>query len=759
MLPYKNAKNSPARRVEDLLARMTVAEKIGQLCKLDGFESYRRSGNRFEITEKFQDTFATCPIGSMYGLLRADWWTRRDWASGVPPERMREVGGMFQRHVLEHSRLGIPLYLAEEAGHGLMALGMTVFPTGLGLGSCWDDDLLEQIGAAIGAEARSAGIAAVYAPLLDVIRDPRWSRAEENFSEDPLLTARAGAALIRGIVRHGIVATLKHFAGHGSPEGGHNSFTSHLGPVELRNCQLRPFRAAIRAGARSVMSAYSDVDGEPATGSYRLLTEILRDELGFDGFVVSDRGAIMRLVSNRLAGDQAEASARAIRSGCDVDEGFLELHRDGLLEALARGLIREDDLDRAAGRLLKVKFEIGLFEHPYPPETVAIAEVTRANRPLTLTAALKSMTLLKNNGILPLRHIRKLALIGPNADHVMNQLGDYTAPQRADDVVTLRDALAERAAAGQFELAYAPGCRIRHDDDSGFAAAERAARDCDAIVLVLGGASTMYGNAVTRSETGAAVIAEILDDAVCDKESGEGTDRGTLHFLGAQTALFRRLRQLGKPLIAVLIQGRPLWSDEVMEQADAVLLAWYPGMAGGEAIARCLFGEYNPAGRLPLSIPRHPGQIPVFYNTMNPRPEYLDLPGAPALEFGFGLSYTTFAYEDLRVADGVISVRVANTGTVAGEEVVQFYLTDLVASIQRPWKELCGYQRIFLAPGESRRVSCPLTAEQLGFYDSNGQWRCEAGEFRIYAGGSLRHAVETVWHWQPEGKEAGDEWD
>ena len=746
MYPYQNPALHVNDRIHDLLARMSVPEKIGQLVKLDGFRSYTRQGEDYVLSGEFLDKIKKYPIGSLYGLIRADWWTEKDWNNGVPAEQMAKVQSLFQSTVMESSRWGIPLYVAEEAPHGLMALGATVFPTGLGLGSTWDKDLLLRIGRVIGTEARAAGVQTVYGPILDLARDPRWSRVEENYSEDPYLTSVFGVQMVKGITSARTVSTLKHFLAHGSPEGGHNSYPAHLGPIELYNGHLRPFRDAIKAGAKSIMSAYSTVDQEPSSGSYHLLTKILRDELHFDGFVVSDRGAICLLESQRLASDNAEACALALKAGCDVDEGNFDYVTDGLEKALVRGLITIQDLDVAVGRMLKVKFDIGLFETPFPTRNPAEILGCPAHHVVAHEASRKSLVLLKNNGILPLTNLRSLAVIGPNADNMMNQLGDYTAPQKRHEVYTVLDGLRQLSGTRGISIHYAPGCKVRHLDQSGFAGALAGAEKADAVVLVLGGSSTKYGTTMRRTDTGAAEVPAILGANDWDKESGEGTDRATLTQSGVQLELFRELCKTGKPVIVVLIQGRPLEVNEYMDQAAAVLMAWYPGMFGGLAVAEALLGDYNPGGRLPVSVPRHPGQLPVFYNhtTWNcARADYVDMSGAPRLLFGYGLSYTTFAYSGLTIDGRTVSVTVHNTGARDGDEVVQCYLTDLKAMIVRPVIELAAFERIHLRAGETARVSLELGDEVLGYYDATLQFRVESGVFRIRVGGSLESALEA----------------
>ncbi len=745
MLPYQDIQKSPEERTADLLARMTVEEKIGQLVKMDGFRSYIRQGDEFCFTERFSNFSEKWIPGTMSVLLRADWWTQINWNNGVTPDNMRKAVQTFQKFVYENSRLHIPLYIMEEASHGMMALGSTVFPTGIGLGAMWDPGLMKQIGHVVGRECAAAGVQATHGPVLDVIRDIRWSRCEENYAEDPELTALYVESYLAGLQAEGIVPTLKHFCGHGSPEGGHNHGPAHAGPVEMFNGQLRPFRRGIAAGARSVMSSYNAVDGEAVTGSHYYLTEVLREQMGFDGFVVSDRGAIPRLVYQRICRTPAEAAAIALKAGCDVDNGGWEKQAKNLTDALKQGLISEADLDLAVGRVLKLKFQLGLFENPYPGSDPVKVLHSADNRQIALTASRKCLTLLKNNGVLPLKNVRKVAVIGPNADNVMNQLGDYTAPQLEGSVSTVLSGMRELAQQENVEILYAHGCSIRKHDRSGFAEALQAAEQADVIVFVPGGSSTKYGSGTKRTATGAAV-AEILSPEESEKESGEGTDRATLHFSGVQLELFDLLCKTGKPVIAVPILGRPLIMTELLEHAAAVLLAWYPGEAGGTAVAETLFGKYNPAGRLPVSLPRSEGQLPLYYNTLEERPDYVDLTAAPLLPFGFGLSYTTFSYSDLMWDGKTLSVDVTNTGNEDGEEVVQFYLTAMNSPIQRPYLELAGFQRIFITKGETLRVECTPSRDALGYYDRHGIFHGPSGEFTFHAGGNSRDRISITSH-------------
>ena len=752
---------SPAERAEALLAKMSAEEKIGQLCKLDGFKSYEVKDGKPEINQTFKDKFAEVQIGCMYGLLRADWWTGKTWSNGLPPELMAEGVNLFQRYVTENTRWHIPLMIAEEAPHGFMALGGTVFPTGLGMGATWNAELIRQAGEAIGAEGASTGINTVYGPILDISHDPRWSRTEEDFSEDPTLTSALGVAYVQGMQggeppKQGkVFATLKHFAGHGDPEGGHNSAPSHLGPIELRNVALRPFEACVKAGARSLMCAYNTIDGLPCAGNRKLLTGILRDEWSFDGFVVSDRGAIPLLKWHRFATDEAEASARALKAGVDTDEGCIDFHSKGLREALQRGLIGMEDLDRAVKRVLTMKFRLGLFEDPYLKNGKAVEIVgCGKHRKIALEAARQAMTLLSNkDNALPLKGAKRIAVIGPNADTPMNQLGDYTAPQRREDIITTLDGMKELGAKHGAEIVYAKGCKVRSMRRDLFDEAIKAASEADTVVLVLGGSSAPDSE-TGFLENGAARGKEVSENSEFDKESGEGYDRGKLRFGGLQLELMREIKKLGKRLISVLIMGRPLIVDEVIVASDAVLLAWYPGMQGGRAIAEAVFGELNPAGRLPISFPCDEAQLPVYYYAQQPRDkfaDYIDLSGKPSLLFGFGLSYTKFEYSNLKLekssikadAKAVAKVTLKNIGELDGDEVVQLYLTAKRASVARPFRALKAFKRVSLKAGESKEIVFELGSQELGVYNEDLKWVVEPGPYVIAVGGGLESLTEA----------------
>lgn len=750
---------SPTERANALLLKLDLREKIGQLSRSLGFKGYVRSGTDLSLSEDFRRDFAALPVGIFYGVLRADWWSGRNWDNGLTPRLMAEGVNLFQKLAVESSPWRIPAIFVEETPHGMACLGATVFPTGIGLGATWNPKLIKQAAAVIGDECAAAGIQGVYGPVVDIARDPRWSRVEEDFSEDPFLASALGVAYVEGLQGAPFplpgrpFATLKHFAAHGDPEGGHNHGDAHLGMIELRNVQARPFQACVKAGARSVMSAYNTIDGIPCHAHRVLMTDMLRDEWGFEGVVVADGGGVRLLMNRRFGMDAAEVSAKALKAGLDTGScGDRDFHAQGLREALERGLITMEDLDQAVRRMLVLKFRLGLFENPYLKTGVA-AEVlgSRESRDIALNAARQSLTLLSNpKDLLPFEGVRSIAVIGPNADTPMNQLGDYSAPQRREDVVTVLDGMRALGAERDVEIHYARGCKVRSLRRDDFEAALDAARQADAVVLVLGGSSSPNGD-VEFHDNGAARIREVKEDAEFEKDSGEGYDRARLRLGGLQLELLQSLRALGKPLTTVLVMGRPMLVNEVLDQSDAVLLAWYPGMMGGQAIAEALFGDINPGGKLPISFPRHEGQLPVYYNTHWQRSDYIDMEGSPRLSFGFGLSYTRFAYSGLRLdkeqmrpdETATVTVEVENAGERAGDEVVQLYLTDRAASVVRPWRELCGFQRVHLQPGERQTVEFTLGPAELGLYNEALDFVVEPGAFTVAVGGSLDIALKT----------------
>lgn len=740
------------KKVKELLAKLTLREKIGQLVQINGHEMYIKEDGKLSLTPEAKQVMEKYGLGAVWGLFRADWWTGRNYENGLTPDLAEQAVRLFQDYQLEHAPTPIPLLFAEEGAHGLMALDATVFPTGLGQASTWNRALIREMADAIREECRAVGVQIQYGPILDIAQDPRWSRVEEGYGEDPYLTGELGAAFVKGVQGEtwdpatGIISTLKHFAGHGAPEGGHNSATSHMGERELRDIHLPAFRKCVEAGALSLMSSYNDIDGVPCSGSRWLLTDVLRGEWGFEGFVVSDSGSVIGLRNaHSVAEDEAQASAIALEAGVDLELTGEPVYLEGLQKAIEQGLIDEAVIDQAVYRLLYRKFEMGLFENPYSPGSAPQVLGCEKHRDIARRIAEQSVTLLSNkDGVLPLKDVRSLAVIGPNADTAANQLGDYTAPQKREAVVTVLDGI-RRWAGDRVTVNYAKGCRVRSMDDSGFGEAVAAAEKSDAVVLVLGGSSAPDAD-TGFLDNGAARVQEVKESSEFDKDSGEGYDRASLRLAGRQMELLRTLKSTGKKIIVVLIQGRPLILNEVTELADAVLLAWFPGWEGGTAVAEAIAGEINPSGKLPVSIPMSEGQLPVYYNGKRLRNNYVDCSPLPQFPFGYGLSYTTFAYSDLSVravrtgcADPCfeVEVTVQNTGGVRGDEVVELYVTDLHASVVRPHMELKGFERVTLEPGESKRITLPLTRESFAFYNAQLREVVEPGRFRIGVGGSL----------------------
>jgi beta-glucosidase len=743
---YRDARLPVEERVADLLSRMTLEEKTGQLLHLLGWEMYTKTGGGPTVSARFERAVKERHVGALWGLLRADPWTQRTLATGLWPKESAEAVNALQRYAIENSRLGIPLLLAEECPHGHMAIGATVFPTSIGQAATWDPALIGRMAQAVAAETRATGATIGYGPVLDLAREPRWSRVEEGYGEDPVLASRMGEAVVRGFQGatlaspDAILSTLKHFAAHGIPEGGHNSAAAHVGPRELETMHLAAFRAAIRAGAGSLMSSYNEIDGIPCSANKALLTGLLRKQWGFRGFVVSDLGAIPALAgAQHVAAGLKEAAALSLAAGVDSDLGGDAYAT--LPAAVRAGLVSEAALDEAVRRVLRAKFALGLFENPYAdPARAAHVTGSKEYQELARQVARESIILLKNAaGALPLRmDLASLAVIGPNADSVYNQLGDYTAPQPAGKVVTVLEGIRNKVGAHTL-IRYAKGCGIRDTSEAGFAEALDAVRQSDVAVVVLGGSSAR-DFATHFEQTGAARPSD-----GSDMESGEGFDRATLDLAGVQMKLLERIAAAGKPLVLVLIKGRPLLLNWPAAHVPAILDAWYPGEQGGNAIADVLFGDYNPAGRLAISVPKAVGQLPVFYNTASePRSKYIDLDAAPLYPFGYGLSYTRFAYDHLRVevaepAAGArvsVSLDVTNTGERAGDEVVQLYLRDLVASVTTPVKALKAFRRITLKPGEKQSVRFELTAADLAVLNPEMRWVVEPGWFEAQAGAS-----------------------
>lgn len=751
---------SIAKRVSDLLGQMTVDEKLAQLGAYWMYD--------LQTKGKLDPWQAETKLQHGIGQI-----TRVAGASTLDPLSAVRTANLLQRFLLEKTRLGIPAIIHEECCSGAMVLGGTTYPQMIGLASTFQPELAEQMTTAIRRQLLAIGAKQGLAPVLDVSRDPRWGRVEETFGEDPTLVSHFGMAYIRGLqgdhLAEGVMATGKHFVGHSLSQGGLNCAPVHLGQHELWDVFLAPFQAAIRdAGLASIMNAYPELDGEVVAASRRILTGLLREKLGFDGLVVSDYDAVVMIHNyHYVAADKAAAAALALNAGIDVELPSVDCYGSPLKAALEAGEISLDLVDMAVRRHLQKKFEIGLFDNSYVDEG-RVFEVfeTSAQRAQARELAQKSMVLLKNDGLLPLKNtIGTIAVIGPNADDGRNQLGDYSyasvvehmqrTPPEQSSFVTLDDATLEEHAVKVFttlrgirgavssatKILYARGCDNLDGSLDGFDEAVRVAEQADVVVLVLGDRSGMI--------------------PACT--SGETRDSADLRLPGVQEELARAVLATGKPLAVVLVNGRPFAIPWLDERANAILEAWLPGEEGGAAIADILFGAVNPGGKLPITFPRHVGQLPIFYNRKpsaghsNWHVDYVSEKVAPLYAFGHGLSYTAFEYSALSIGQAqategeslTVSLKISNSGQVTGDEVVQLYIRDEFASMPRPVKELKGYLRLTLQPGETRQVTFQLPVNQLAFYDEDLNLVLEPGKIDIMVGSSsedirLRGAFEIT---------------
>lgn len=744
VLTYQNPNLSIDIRLADLLSRMTLEEKVGQLLCPLGWEMYEIHGSKVYPSGKFKQLIKERNAGMLWATYRADPWTKKTLANGLNPELAAKAGNALQKYVMENTRLGIPMFLAEEAPHGHMAIGATVFPTGIGMAATWSPELVKEVGQVIAKEIRSQGGHISYGPVLDLTRDPRWSRVEETFGEDPVLSGILGASMVDGLgggnlsQKYATIATLKHFLAYAVPEGGQNGNYASVGIRDLHQNFLPPFRKAIDSGALSVMTSYNSIDGIPCTSNHYLLTQLLRNEWKFRGFVVSDLYSIEGIhESHFVALTKENAAIQSVTAGVDVDLGGDAY--TNLCHAVQSGQMDKAVIDTAVCRVLRMKFEMGLFEHPYVDPKIAAKTVRRKEHiELARKIAQSSITLLKNeNSILPLsKTINKVAVIGPNADNRYNMLGDYTAPQEDSNVKTVLDGIITKLSPSRVE--YVRGCAIRDTTVNEIEQAIEAARRSEVVIVVVGGSSARDFK-TSYKETGAAVAEE---GSVSDMECGEGFDRASLSLLGRQQELLESLQKTGKPLIVVYIEGRPLEKNWASEYADALLTAYYPGQEGGNAIADVLFGDYNPSGRLPISVPRSVGQIPVYYNKKAPRNhDYVEMSSSPLYSFGYGMSYTTFEYSALQVVQKSarcfeVSFKVKNTGKYDGEEVSQLYMRDEYASVVQPMKQLKHFERFYLSKGEEKLIVFTLAEEDLSIINQALEQIVESGTFQVMIGSS-----------------------
>ncbi|MBR3572061.1 MAG: alpha-L-fucosidase [Bacteroidales bacterium] len=738
---YENPTQSIEMRVEDLLQQMTLEEKVGQLAMTMGWSYYEREGQNFRLTDKFEQDMGQRLIGGSWAVMRADPWTQKTLDNGLNPSMALEVSNAMQRWVREHTRLGIPLFLAEECPHGHMAIGTTVIPTALGRASSFNKQLENDLGEAVAKQTALQGANVAFGPVLDISRDPRWSRMEEGYGEDPVLAAQMGGAYARGLVSGGTLPVMKHLSAYGVSEGGHNGASSHVGTRELLSQLSLPFRQGPEVGG--VMTAYNDIDGVPCSANEWLIKNILRGAWHFDGVVVSDLYAINGLVSSRMAADYKEAAAQALKAGVDIDLGA-SCYSQPLVQALKEGLVSEKELDEAVRHVLMYKFKLGLFDKSYADFKPSDNEKFKTDFTfdvLNRQAATESVVLLRNDESIPVlplsKDVKRVAVIGPNADNIYNMLGDYTAPQAAGEVVTLLQGIRNKLP--NAEIRYVKGCAIRDMLWEEIDKAVATARWAEVVIVALGGSSARDFR-TSYKETGAA---DATAQTVSDMESGEGFDRATLSLMGYQEQLMEALAKTGQPIVLVMIQGRPLdlsWADYT---DVAILNAWYPGAQGGNALADLIFGDANPSGKLPVSYPRSVGQLPIYYNASNHRNNYTDESGQPLYPFGFGLSYTTFSFTDMNVAQKTDSVTVSftltNTGDRDGAEVAQLYLRQEKASVVRPERQLIAFEKVFLKRGESKRVTMRLSKDDFSFMDIDGKLKFEPSEYTLMLGSSSQN--------------------
>jgi len=751
---YKNPALSAARRVQDLLSRMTLEEKAAQMVSIWQEKSIKLQ----DANGNFDFKKAKKHFGHGHGLGQvarpSDAGSKpTDAGIGKKPHETVLLTNAIQKFFIEHSRLGIPVFFHEECLHGHAAIGATSFSQPIGLGATFNPNLVRALYAMAAEESRVRGAHQALTPVVDVARDPRWGRVEETFGEDPYLVTQLGMAAVRGFQgdatfkdKKHVIATLKHFAAHGQPESGMNCAPVNVSMRVLRETFLQPFKECIRkTNAISVMASYNEIDGVPSHASKWLLRDVLRKEWGFKGFVVSDYYAIWELGhrpdthGHFVSQDKKESCVLAVRAGVNIEfpEPDCYLH---LVSLVKQGVLKESELDDLVAPMLYWKFKMGLFEDPYvdPHEADRIVG-SDANRQLAVQGARETITLLKNeNHLLPLNpnKIKTIAVIGPNADREL--LGGYSGkPNYFNSVLEGIRAKAN----GKIKVPYAEGCKITvggswnqdlvtparvEDDRKLIAEAVGVAAQADVIVLCLGGNEQTSREAWSLNHMG---------------------DRTTLDLIGRQEGLVNALQMTGKPVIVLLFNGSPLAINSLVENVPAILECWYLGQEAGQAVAEVLFGDYNPSGKLPITVPRSVGHLPAFYNYKpSARRGYLFDDVSPLFPFGYGLSYTRFDFKNVRLEKKSIRAKgstrvlvdVTNAGKRRGAEVVQMYIRDLVSSVTRPIKELKGFQKVSLQPGETQTVALDITPESLAFYDIDMKYVVEPGQFEIMVGNSSR---------------------
>ncbi len=741
-------------RARLLLSKMTLREKIGQLNqRLYGFSVYERDGDGItlsgELTEEIEKYSG---LGVLYGLYRADPWSGRNADNGLTGALAIKAYNMIQRFVIEHSRLGIPMLLSTEAPHGHQALDGYLLPVNLAIGATFHPGLYQAASRVCGRQLKSMGVHMALVSMLDILRDPRWGRSEECYGEDPYLASVFAAAAVKGIQEEGVGVVAKHYCAQGEGTGGINASAARIGERELREIHLPAVKACCEAGVSGIMAAYNEIDGLPCHANKYLLTDILRDQLGFQGVVMSDGVAIDQL--DIMTGDRVASGALALRAGVDIglwDTGFARLE-----EACERGLVTTKQIDRAVLRVLTMKYEQGLFDQPYLEETASPKSFTYEKYSESLQLSRESVVLLKNeNSILPLdgKKLKSIAVIGPNADELYHQLGDYTPPVEERDGITVLKGIQSFIADNSLavDVKYARGCGLFTGTGEMLEEAAELAKSCDITILVLGGSSSRFQGA--RFDNNGAAIA----GGPVNMDCGEGVDCADLKLPGCQEKLAEAVYHTGKPVISVVIQGRPYAISGINELSMGVLCGFYPGIKGGQAIAEILFGAVCPSGRLPVSIPRYAGQLPVYYNykASYRGMDYYDLEKGPLYPFGYGLSYTKLQYTHIRAAVSAehgtvensvcriskadikqygikVTLQITNTGGYDSHAVPQLYIRHMQSGVIPRVRELKAFDKVWVPKGAA--VSCTLSIEedQLKVWNDRRMYVLEPGRLELY---------------------------
>lgn len=702
--------------IKQLLQNMTLKEKVGQLNqRLYGWKVFEKKDGDIQLTDYFKNEVSKYgTIGVIYGVFRSDPWSGRDTQSGLSKNEALKVSKLIQSYMKENTRLKIPVLLSEECPHGHQALDSLTTPVNFSVGCSWNPSLYQELQNIVADELQEKGAHLGLISTLDVLRDPRWGRSEECFSEDPFLTAQFTQAAVQGLQENNqIIAVLKHLAGQSDAMGGHNSGPVAIGERELREIYLPAIQAGIKVGAKGCMAAYNDIDGIPCHANQHLLQDILRDEYGFDGIVMADGCALDRV--SDICGSRVEAAARALNSGIDVslwDEVYPNLE-----EAVLSGLVDENKLDEAVFRILKIKDELNLFNEN-PEYVTKYDEKIKAD--LCTNLSEESIVLLKNRNILPLAldGLKKVAVIGPHANNIYHMLGDYTPFKDLQKGTTILQGIKDKLGNTDTLVCYEPGCNIMTEISNGVSKAIKVAENSDVIFVTVGGSSARDFT-TEFDKNGAAITGSV------EMTSGENIDLADLSLPKCQIELVKKLSETNKKIIAIVVEGRPHSLKEIEAYVDGILLVGYPGEYGGRAIANVLFGK-NPNGRLSFSIPDLAGQLPVYYNYRNTmfKEDYADASGKPGYPFGYGLSYTSFEIENVDIqassnSEIKISCDITNVGQIGGAEVIQIYGKKDQGFIASRERELLAFTKIYLEPGETKNIELSLTKESLSYLDEN----------------------------------------